>query len=176
MVATDWFHVVFRLIHIVAGAIWVGMVFFFVAFLQPSAAAVGPAAGPLMGQLLGARKIVDRMLLIAVTTVVAGLVMYVDLVSDATSFADFVGTGYGLGLTIGMVSALAAISVGAFLTRPNVKRLIGLQQAVAASGGPPSPEQGRQVAAIQGQLKIYGRTALTFLLIAVAAMSTARYW
>jgi hypothetical protein len=176
MIATDWFHVVFRLIHIGAGVAWAGGVFLFVVFIQPSAAAIGPAAGPMMGQLLGVRKLVDRFLMMAGIAIVAGLVLYIDDVGDAASFGDFVGTGFGLGLTIGMVFALAAVSVGAFLTRPNLKRLLALQQAIGAAGGPPTPEQGQQVAAIQGQLKVYGRTALAFLTVAVAAMATARYW
>jgi hypothetical protein len=36
----------FRFLHIVAGALWVGSAFLFSAFLGPSAAQVGPSAGP----------------------------------------------------------------------------------------------------------------------------------
>ena len=89
MIAVDWFFVVFRFIHIGAGASWVGAVYFLVVFLQPSAAAIGPAAGPMMGQLLGARKLVDRILMLAVITLTAGLLLYVKDWQNAGSFGDY---------------------------------------------------------------------------------------
>jgi len=99
--STDWFFVIFRLLHISAGVAWVGSVFFLVVFLQPSAAAIGPAAGPLMGQLLGARKLVDRIIVLGGITVVAGLVMYIKHAADA-GLGTWLGSVYGFVLTIGM--------------------------------------------------------------------------
>jgi uncharacterized membrane protein len=176
MLGLEPFWFVFRLIHILAGVAWVGGVFLFVVFLQPSAAAIGPAAGPMMGQLLGVRKLVDRFLLLAGITIAAGLVMYVKLASDAASFGDFVGSGYGLALTIGMVAAIAAASIGMFVTRPNVRATMVLQRQVAESGAPPTPEQAAEIARRQGMLKVAGRIALAFLVVAVTAMATAQTW
>jgi uncharacterized membrane protein len=48
MLAADTFMIAFRFLHVVAGILWVGSAFLFVAFLGPSAAEVGPSAGPLM--------------------------------------------------------------------------------------------------------------------------------
>ncbi|MEX0984645.1 MAG: hypothetical protein WD096_06300 [Actinomycetota bacterium] len=175
MIGTDWFFVIFRLIHISSGVVWVGMVFFFVFFLQPSAAAIGPAAGPMMGQLLGVRKLVDRLLMLAAATVAAGLVLYVEHAVDA-GLGTWLGSAYGLGLTIGMVTAIAAMGIGASVTRPNVRRLMAIQQEVAASGGPPSPEQGARIGLIQGTLKAAARISLGLLGIATVTMATARYW
>ncbi len=42
------FMLVFRVLHIAAGVAWAGSVFLFVVLIQPSAAAIGPAAGPFM--------------------------------------------------------------------------------------------------------------------------------
>jgi uncharacterized membrane protein len=172
---TDWFFVIFRLLHISAGVAWVGSVFFLVVFLQPSAAAIGPAAGPLMGQLLGARKLVDRILVLGGITVIAGLVMYIKHAADA-GLGTWLGSAYGLVLTIGMVAALAALGIGASVTRPTVRRLLALQGQIGASGGPPSPEQGAQVAAFQATLKTAARLGLGLLAVATFAMATARYW
>ena len=44
MTATQWFFIIFRLIHILAGVAW-AVVCLFVVFLQPSTAAIGPACG-----------------------------------------------------------------------------------------------------------------------------------
>jgi hypothetical protein len=176
MSGTQWFFIIFRLLHILAGVAWAGGVFLFVVFLQPSAAAVGPAAGPMMGQLLGQRKLADRFLQLAGITIVAGLVMYIKIASDFGSLGDLLATGYGVALTIGMVTAIAAAALGAAVTRPNVGRLLGIQRAVAASGAAPTSEQAAQIAAIQGTLKIYARLSFALLVITVAAMATARYW
>lgn len=176
MLGLEPFWFVFRLIHILAGVAWVGGVFLFVVFLQPSAAAIGPAAGPMMGQLLGVRKLVDRFLLLAGITIVAGLVMYVKLASDASSLGGFVRSGYGLALTIGMVAAISAASIGTFVTRPNVRAMMAIQRQVAESGAPPTPEQGAEIARRQGTLKLAGRVALSLLVLSVATMATASTW
>jgi uncharacterized membrane protein len=176
MLGLEPFWFVFRLIHILAGVAWVGGVFTFVVFVQPSAAAIGPAAGPMMGQLLGARRLVDRFLLLAGITIVAGLILYVRLAGDASSLGDWVGSGYGLALTIGMVGAIAAASIGAFVTRPNVRALMALQGRVAEGGAPPTAEQGAEIAARQARLKVAGRSALALLIVSVAAMATASTW
>jgi hypothetical protein len=171
----DWFTLILRAIHISGGVVWVGFVVFFVVFLQPSAATIGPAAGPMMGQLLGARKLVDRLLLIAGITIAAGLILWIDHAVDA-GLGDWISSGYGLALTIGMVSALIAVGVGASVTRPNVRRLLAIQGEVATSGGPPSPEQGAEIAAIQARLKTAARVSLGFLIVTVLTMATAQNW
>jgi uncharacterized membrane protein len=175
MIGLEWFWLVFRAIHITAGVAWVGTIFFFVFFLQPSAAAIGPAAGPMMGQLLGVRKLVDRVLAIAAVTIAAGLVLWIKHAADA-GLGDWVTSGYGLGLTIGMVTAIAAVAIGASVTRPNVRRLLALQQEVAAGGAGPNVEQGAAIGAIQGTLKVAARASLALLVVTVVTMSTAQNW
>jgi uncharacterized membrane protein len=176
VIGAQWFFIIFRLIHILAGVAWAGGVFLFVVFLQPTAAAVGPAAGPVMGQLLGQRKLVDRFLQLAGLTIVAGIVMYIKIANDFGSLGSLLSTGYGVALTVGMVTAIAAASFGMFVTRPNVRQLLGLQRGIADSGAPATPEQGAEIATIQGTLKIYARISFALLVVTVAAMATARSW
>jgi uncharacterized membrane protein len=176
MSGTQWFFIIFRLIHILAGVAWAGGVFLFVVFLQPSAAAIGPAAGPMMGQLLGTRKLVDRFLQLAAITIAAGLVMYVKIATDFGSLGDLLATGYGVALTVGMLTAIAAASLGMFVTRPNVGRLLGMQRTIADSGAPATPDQAAEIATVQRTLKVYARISLGLLVVTVAAMATARYW
>ena len=76
MIGAEWFYIVFRVFHIGAGVAWVGSVYFLVAFVQPSSAAIGPAAPPFMNELLGARRLVDRILVLASVTILAGLILY----------------------------------------------------------------------------------------------------
>jgi uncharacterized membrane protein len=176
MIGFDWFFGVFRLIHILAGVAWAGGVFLFVVFIQPSAAAIGPAAGPMMGQLLGVRKLVDRFLLLAAITIGAGLVLYVRLWMDRGSLGDWLGSGYGLAITIGMVTAIVAAMIGMLGTRPNVHRLMAIQGAVAGAEGPPTPEQGQEMELLRARLQRFARTSLGLLVVALATMATAQAW
>lgn len=175
MIATDGFMVVLRLIHILAGVLWVGSVFLFVVFVQPSAAAIAPAGAPFMAELLGKRRLVDRIIAIGATAVAAGLLLYWKDWHDAGTFGDWIGSRFGLALTIGALTAILALAVGVTVTRPNVQRLLALGRDVAASGGPPTPEVAAEIGAIQGRLRIYARVSLGLLIVAVLLMSTARY-
>jgi uncharacterized membrane protein len=176
MIAAEWFFIVFRILHIGAGVAWAGSVFFLVMFVQPSAAAIAPAGAPFMAELLGARRLVDRILVIASVTIVAGLILYLRDMNDAGGFGDFLGTNYGRALTIGGVTAIAAFLVGLFGTRPTVQRLLALGRQIASSEGPPSPDLIAQLPALQDLTKILARISLGLLGIAVVAMATARYW
>src|SRR5688500_10487855 len=62
-----------RLIHIGAGAFWVGSVFTFFLFVQPAAVAVGPEATKFTYQLIHHRRLPLVILASAVATVIAGL-------------------------------------------------------------------------------------------------------
>lgn len=68
--------VALRLVHITAGVLWVGSVFLFVVYLQPSAVALGPVGAPFMAELLGKRHLVDRIIAIATTAVAVGLLLW----------------------------------------------------------------------------------------------------
>ena len=175
MLATDGWRVLFRFIHIVAGAFWVGSVFLFVLFIQPSAAAIAPAGAPFLVELLGKRRLVDRIITLGVLTVVAGLVMYWIDWHDYPGFSDWIDTTFGLALTIGGLCAIAALGFGIFVTRPGVRRMLALGRQAAEAGGPPSPEVAAELGAIQHRLTIAARVSFALLVVAVTLMATGRY-
>jgi len=175
MDATATFMIVFRVLHIAAGVAWAGSVFLFVVLIQPSAAAIGPAAGPFMMELLGRRKLVTWLLSLGGTTVVAGLLLYWRDANGLDGLAAFASSRYGLALTIGALAAIAAFLVGLFGTRPNARRLLDLVGR-ATPAGPPPPEVAQQIAGVQARLKVLARIALALIVVAVVAMATARYW
>jgi uncharacterized membrane protein len=175
VIAIDGLMVVLRLVHILAGVLWVGSVFLFVVYVQPSAAAIGPAGAPFMAELLGKRRLVDRIIAIGATAVVAGLLMYWKDWHNFASFGDWIGSHSGLAFTIGGLAAISALGIGVFGTRPNVQRLLARGREVAASGGPPTPEVAAEIGALQGRLRTLARVSLGLLIVAVLLMSTARY-
>jgi uncharacterized membrane protein len=170
------FMLVFRLLHIVSGALWVGSAILFVGFIGPSAAEVGPSAGPLLHAVVKKRKVAKAITGLSIVTVVAGWVMWFRNLDQFGSLGDWLGTNFGVVLTIGGVLATVSAFEGHFWVGRNVERLVDLSDEVAASGGPPSPEQQSQIQHVGAELEKFGKIDLVLLLLAVAAMATARYW
>jgi uncharacterized membrane protein len=176
MQAASFFMITFRVMHILAGVIWGGSVFLFVVFLQPSAAAIGPAAAPFVGELLGRRKLLDAILWIAAFSIVGGAFLYWHDVQIYGGLGDWVGSRQGFVLTIGAVAAIVAFLIGLFGTRPRLVRVMALNRRAAQAGGPPPPEDAAEIGRLQPQLRVLARTSLALIGVSVLAMSTARYW
>lgn len=176
MTAVSVYMLVFRAVHILAGVAWAGSVFLFVTFVQPASAAIAPAGAPFMGELLGKRRLVDRLIAFGSVTVAGGLFLYWRDADTYGGVADFATTTFGTWVTIGAVSAIAALAIGAFGTRPRVLRLLALGRQAAEGGGSPTPAQAAEMGAMQGQLKVLARTSLGLIGLSVFAMATARSW
>jgi hypothetical protein len=99
VVAADLFMLPFRFLHIVAGVLWVGSAFLFVGFIGPSAAEVGPSAGPLLTVAVKKRKVSKVISALGMITVAAGWVMWFRNALDAQTFGDWVTSSYGFALT-----------------------------------------------------------------------------
>jgi hypothetical protein len=167
---------VFRFLHIVSGVLWVGSAFLFVGIIGPSAAEVGPSAGPLLHAAVKTRKVAKVITGLALVTVLAGWVLWLRNMDQYPSVGDWVSSDFGLGLTIGGVLATISFFLGYFGVGQNVERLVDVSDEVAESGGPPSPERQSQIQHLQAQLEKFGKIDLVLLLLAVTAMATARYW
>ncbi len=167
---------VFRILHITAGVLWVGSAFFFTFFLEPALASLGPAAGPLMDELVNKRKVPIIITALAGTTVLGGFFLFWRDVQVAGSLSDFLGTGFGKSLTFGAVCALIAFFAGLFGIKPRVEKMEALGAEIAAAGGPPSEAQGAQMHKIQEEMRMIGRVDLVLLVVAVVAMATAQVW
>ena len=143
----DTYMVVLRIVHILAGVFWVGAALTTILFLQSTAREVGPAAGPFMAHLAGKKHLVDWVLRAAGLTILAGALMYWR-VSGGLDW-DWITSAQGLSLTIGALCAIAAFSLGLSVVRPTIMATLAIGREVAASGGPPTPEQGAQLQALQ---------------------------
>jgi uncharacterized membrane protein len=176
MVAAAPFYLVFRFFHIVAGVLWVGSAFLFVAFIGPSAAEVGPAAGPLLTAAVKKRRAVKVITVLGGINVLAGWILWLKNMSVYGSVGDWVTSRFGLVITIGGVLATISAFVGAMGVGLNVERLIDVGNEIAASGGPPSAEQQGRIDQLSSSVEQHGKTDLVLLLLAVISMATARYW
>jgi uncharacterized membrane protein len=158
MLAASPYLITFRVLHILAAIAWGGSVFMTVVFLQPTAKAIGPAAGPFMRELLGARKLIDWVIGLAWITIIAGGFLYWHDWHLYASLGDFLGTSVGLWLTIGAASALVAVGIGMLATKPAIQRSLVLGGQIAQAG------------------RLLAKWNLAFITIAAFAMSTARFW
>src|SRR5205809_2731645 len=126
---------VFRMFYILAGVLWVGSAFLFVGFIGPSAAEVGPAAGPLLTAAVKKRKVAKVITVLGGITVLAGWVLWLKDMSLYHSLGAWLKTRFGIVLTIGGVLATIAAVVGSIGVGMRVERLVDLGNEIAASGG-----------------------------------------
>jgi len=174
VLATDASMVLLRIVHIVTGVIWVGSLFVVVVFVQPSAGALGPAGTPFMVELRR-RRFVDVVFVDAVFTVIAGAFLYWHDWHLFASFGDWIGSRFGLALTVGALLALAGLAVAGSVTRPTIRRLVAVGRDVAELSAPPPPETAARVGALQRRLVVAERVSFSLVLLAVVAMASARY-
>jgi hypothetical protein len=167
--------IVLRLFHIVGGALWFGSAFLFAGFIGPAAAETAPASGVLMSAVVKKRRVAEVIKWLTITTVVAGWAIWLKL-GLAAGVDVWVTSTYGLVLTIGGVLATAAAYFGITGIGNNVEKLVAIGDEVAASGGPPTPEQGAEMARLGAEIQRHSKIDLALLFLAVAAMATARYW
>jgi hypothetical protein len=170
----DWYVIILRVFHIAAGIFWVGAAFVFFLFIQPSAKELGPEGQRFMGHLGTRKKLPAIILVSAILTVLAGILLYIR-VSDGFS-PGWITSGPGVGFTIGGVAAIITVLLGLTVTKPAADRMGTLGQEIATSGGQPTPEQVAEMQQLQGRLMLIGRVSMVLLVIAVVTMATARYF
>ena len=165
---------ILRLIHIAAGAFWVGSVFTFFLFVQPAAAAVGPDATKFTYRLLHHQRLGIAILSAAVITVLAGASLLV-ITSNGLD-PDVLFSEARLGFTIGGVIAILTLGVGGLYVFPRtltVERTIG---QLVAEGRPPTPDEQQLLARTVRESRAAGWVVLIGLSLAVICMATASYW
>jgi uncharacterized membrane protein len=177
MVSAELYMLVFRAIHILAAISWGGSLFLLVLYLQPSARAIGPAAGPFMAELVGKRKLTSVLLGLAFTTIIAGGFLYWhDMEAVYGGFSNFTDSAFGGTLTFGALCAIAAMLLGVVATKPTMDRMMATSARIAQGGGPPAPELAAELQGLQARARRLAIVNLVLVALAAFAMSTARYW
>ena len=165
---------VLRLIHIASGAFWIGAVFTFVLFVQPAAVAVGPEATKFTYHLMHHRRLPVVILTAAAITVLAGSLLLI-ITSNGLDPDILFGVSQ-LGFTVGGVAAILTFAIGALYVFPRTKVVEQTLGRLIAEARPPTPEEQQTLARIASESRRAGWLILIGLVIAVAAMATARYW
>ncbi len=162
-----------RLVHIVSGILWVGMMAFTVVFLTPALRDAGPAGDSVMAALLR-RGTRTAMPLFALATMVSGMWLFGRLSGGA--FMAFLRTPVGSAFGIGGAAALIAFVLGLVVLGP----AIGRATALAATLGSVATEEERAARAaeidrLRSRAAAAGRVVALLLIVAAGAMAVARY-
>ena len=159
--------ILLRLIHIVAGAFWVGAALMVALFVEPTARAAGPAGSQFMQQL-GQSKYGMTTTIAAILTVVGGFVLYGYLGYTLAS-------GAGVTLLIGGLVATVSLIYGGAITGPTAMKMGKLGAEIQAGGKPPTPEQMGELQALQAKLAQAARINSVLVVVSLVLMAVARY-
>jgi uncharacterized membrane protein len=165
--------ILLRLVHVLLGVFWAGGAFFAAMFLVPSVRAAGPAAGPVMRQLMEVRKYPIYAMVFGLLTVITGLWMYFH--DNSISGGSFARSHAGMAYGLGAIAAILTLIIGAVIMGPTSGKMTKLGTEIAAKGGPPTPEQQAMVTVLQGRLGLGARLASILLVVTVITMAIGRY-
>jgi len=163
-----------RMIHIFAGALWIGAAIFYLFFIKPTVKAIGPVGPQFMQNLAERRKYPLFMVSVSLLTVLAGIGLY--LYASGGIQLAWIRTGPGLGYTLGALAALVAFFVGNFGIGPTASKMGALGGQISNSGGKPTPEQVTSIQALDKKLSLLENIDFVTLTLSMLLMATARYW
>ena len=165
--------IVLRFIHVVAGALWVGMAIYTTTYLLPSIEDAGPDGGKVMAALQR-RGIMTVIPALAVLTIVSGLWLYWRASGGLSG--EFLRTGMGMGFGLGGLASIAAYALGIAVLRPSMMNAASIMAEI----GPGTSESERKSRIEEAQRcrargSRAGQIVALLLLVAVGAMAVARY-
>lgn len=164
---------IFRLVHLVCGILWVGGVAMITWYLLPAVRAVGPSGGAVMRQIAEVRKMPVYLSLMSALTILSGIGLYW---RDSAGFSSSwmhsgPGITFGVGGALAILGAIEGMGGSARIGR----RLTPLLDRIQKQGGTPTAEDAATLAELQSKLAAASWIALLLLIAAAIAMSVARY-
>ena len=165
--------VILRVVHILAGCFWFGVMLLNAGFLLPATQAAGPAGGQVMRQIVHVRRLPLFLNLAVLLVLVTGAIL-IWWVSGGFTMS-WLSSATGMSLSIGALLTLVAALLGQFVNAPTARRFGQLAAAVQASGNPPDDEVISEMKRLQLRLLRATQIAAILLGVATAAMAVARY-
>jgi uncharacterized membrane protein len=161
---------VLRLVHVVAAIVWGGGGLIMEFFIGRSIAGTGESGQKFAQYLMNTVKMHKFMIVAAVSTIVAGGLLYWH---DSAGFTSgWMNSSAGIGFGIGSFFGLIAFVFGAIFGASNAK----LAQVGAQIEGKPTAEQLSQIQAIQKRIKTVSPIHIYSMILAMIYMATARYF
>jgi hypothetical protein len=166
--------IVLRVVHIVAGTLWVGSGVYYFLFVEPTVKDLGPAGPQFMRNFMGKRRVPLFMNVVASLTILAGVLLYWSTSGGLN--AAWLTSGPGIAYTVGALAGIVVYGIGFFMIRPRAERIGVIGNAIALGGRPPSAEQGMEMQRLNEEMIRIERVDVILLMVALVFMATARYW
>jgi uncharacterized membrane protein len=165
--------VTLRLIHIIAGVFWVGAAVVVAWFLIPAQRATGMTGVSFIEELMIRKKLRVYLIVTMALTILSGLTMYARYMM--LTHGEWGSSTMGKVLGFGALCGIIAGGIGASSGKRRGEKLIAVADAVRSSGGTPSAAQQAELQAIGSKAASEMKLVAALLVIAVAAMASARY-
>ncbi|MCL4865806.1 MAG: hypothetical protein KJZ47_07920 [Gemmatimonadales bacterium] len=162
-----------RLLHIVLGSLWVGIIVFNAVFLGPTVAELGPDGGKVMGALQR-RGMMTFLPAIGLLTLLSGawLLYEASLGFEGAYFRSGPGHAYSMGGGLAIVGFLLGIGV----MRPAMLRVMAIAQGMAqVTDEATRAARQAEMQRLRARASLMGRVVAVLLVVATAAMAVARY-
>ena len=159
-----------RIVHILFGALWLGGGLFLTFILGPRLRAIGP---PVAGQVFRSVVPVAAMVFTVSSVLVIATGVTMALKVKWNVLDTFFTFGWGYAILIGFIAAVLAFIIGPLVAKPTADKIVALGGRM--QGRPPTPEEGQQLAGLQQRFNRASITTVSLLLVAMGAMSAARW-
>lgn len=169
----DEYMVGLRLVHIIAGIIWVGFGWFMAFMLRPAVKALGQEGQSFMRGLAKHTPLVALMPVVALLTVVSGLLLYYRISDHFNS--DWMGSTAGVVLTVGSIAGIVEFVFGGIVIGPTMGKIGQIASALESQGTPPSQDQLGQLRELQARMGWAEPASSAMTFVAVVGMAAARY-
>ncbi|MEP6904880.1 MAG: hypothetical protein ABI875_02280 [Gemmatimonadales bacterium] len=165
--------IVLRLIHIFGGIFWAGSVALIGWFVMPAQAQLGQASPMFIRELMVRRRLPVFVMTSMGLSILSGLAMYTRLAMTTNGVWAASTTGKVLGF--GALSAIIGATIGGRAGAKMKGKMAAIGAKVQAGGGAPTEDQRLEIATNVASFQKSLRVVTVFLIIAIAAMASARY-
>jgi uncharacterized membrane protein len=163
--------IVLRILHILAGAFWLGGATTTAFFLLPTVKATGPVGGQFAGALIQRTHLPEWLTAAGAISVLSGLLLYWDF------YAGIAWTGFEPQVVIGIGGLLAILSlaVAVIVSRPTAARMGAVGKAIQTQGTPPTPAQLAERDRLLARLTNFAMLNAVLVIITAICMAIGRY-
>ncbi|HXV17804.1 MAG TPA: hypothetical protein VD758_13545 [Gemmatimonadaceae bacterium] len=165
--------VILRLIHILGGIFWVGTVFIITWFLLPANRTTGQAGMVMMQEVMMKRKLSVYLMVAMGLTILSGLAMYGRTIM--ITHGEWAQTTMAKVLGFGALCGIIGGGLGGSISKATGMKMAAIGKAIQDSGQPPTEAQKAEIAALQAKMENVMKYVVILLILAVAAMASARY-
>jgi uncharacterized membrane protein len=165
----NYYLLILRILHIGAGAYWVGSVLVLVVFINPALKETGETGQKFVDYLVSKKRYNTESMGAGLMAGIAGILLYW---RDSQGFtSSWMHSSVGIGFSVGAGLALIAFIFGT-LTDRKMKAIVQLREQVQ---GTPTDEQISQLRTLEKQQTTNLYVCAAALSLALWVMATARY-